>query len=74
MIRMISSGPKHHFFGYYGVDAWDPSLSKHLALKTEFDDHRPEPKDGVIVGLIDREKERLLPLLKLPPLTFSKVA
>ncbi len=55
MITMLSSGPQHHFFGYYGVDAWDPSQRYHLALETDFDDHRPEAGDVAKVGLIDRE-------------------
>jgi hypothetical protein len=40
-IRVLTRGPKHHFFGYYGVDAWDPDIQAHLALETGFDDHRP---------------------------------
>ena len=55
MTTALSSGPKHHFFGYYGVDVWDPSQRYHLALETDFDDHRPEPQDVAAVGLIDRE-------------------
>ena len=55
MIRMLSKGPKHHFFGYYGVDAWDRPLQRHLALETDFDDHRPEPGEVAKVGLIDRD-------------------
>ena len=55
MVEALSSGPKHHFFGYYGVDAWDPSLRYHLALETGFDDHRPVAEDRAAVGLVDRE-------------------
>lgn len=55
-IRALTSGPKHHLFGYYGVDAWDPSLRHHLALEMDFDDHRPTVEDVAAVGLVDREK------------------
>ena len=54
-IRALTMGAKHHFFGYYGVNAWDPSLRRHLALETDFDDHRPTADDGAQVGLVDRE-------------------
>ena len=62
MISALSSGPKHHFFGYYGVDFWDPSQRCYLALETDFDDHRPEPEDVAAVGLIDRESGLFSPL------------
>ena len=55
MTTVLSPGPKHHLFGYYGVDVWDPSQRYHLALETDFDDHRPEPQDVAAAGLIDRE-------------------
>jgi hypothetical protein len=54
-IRVLTRGPKHHFFGYYGVDAWDPAIEKHLALETGFDDHRPIVEDRAVVGLVDRD-------------------
>ena len=40
-VEPMTQGPLHHFFGYYGVDAWDPANQRHLALETDFDDHRP---------------------------------
>lgn len=54
-IHALSNGPLHHFFGYYGVNAWDPTLRFHLALETDFDDHRPTVGDVANVGLVDRE-------------------
>ena len=40
-ITQLSSPPKHHFYGYYGIEAWDPSLRYHLSLETDFHEHRP---------------------------------
>ena len=54
-VRPMTQGPKHHFFGYYGVDAWDPTIQHHLALETDFDDHRPLHSDVASVGLVDRD-------------------
>ena len=54
-ITALSSGPKHHFFGYYGINAWDRSLRYHLALESDFHDRRPEAGDSALVGLVDRQ-------------------
>lgn len=55
MTVALTTGPRHHFFGYYGVDAWNPSLRHHLVLETDFDDHRPVLEDRGSVDLVDRE-------------------
>lgn len=54
-VTALSSGPKHHFFGYYGINAWDKSLRYHLALESDFHDRRPETGDSALVGLVDRQ-------------------
>jgi len=54
-VEPMTQGPLHHFFGYYGVDAWDPANQRHLALETDFDDHRPLSTDVAKVGLVDRD-------------------
>ena len=45
----------NHFFGYYGINPWDPSGRFHLALATDFDRRPPMPEDQAIVGLVDGE-------------------
>ena len=52
-IRSLSCGPMNHFFGYYGINAWDSTRHRHLALETSFHDHRPGPDDESAVGLLD---------------------
>ncbi len=52
-IKMLSKPPAHHFFGYYGMNAWDASLQHHLALETTFHEHRPTARDRARVGLVD---------------------
>lgn len=49
----LTHGPKHHFFGYYGIAAWDRAGAKHLALETDFHERRPEAADSAKVGLVD---------------------
>lgn len=54
-ICKLSSSPKHHFFGYYGINPWDNTDRYHLALETDFHTHRPTESDVAKVGLIDSE-------------------
>jgi hypothetical protein len=53
-ITRVSSGPKHHFFGYYGINPWDRTGQLHLALETDFHEHRPIVGDTATVGTVDR--------------------
>lgn len=57
----LSRGPQHHFYGYYGINPWDPSLRYHLALETRSHEHRPVPEDMAAVGLVDRERGQFQP-------------
>ena len=51
----LTSGPAHHFFGYYGINVWDRSGRHHLALETDFHRRPPTPEDRARVGLVDAE-------------------
>ena len=53
--RRLTSGPAHHFFGYYGINVWDRSGRRHLALETDFHRRPPVPEDRARVGLVDAE-------------------
>jgi hypothetical protein len=54
-ILSLTTGPKHHFFGYYGINPWDSAVRRHLALETSFHEHRPAVGDMATVGLVDRQ-------------------
>ena len=60
-VKALSSGPKHHFYGYYDINPWDPSFRYHLALETDFHERRPEARDVAAVGLVDRETQDFIP-------------
>ena len=60
-VTALSSGPKHHFYGYYDINPWDPSIRYHIALETDFHERRPEPGDVAAVGLVDRETHGFIP-------------
>lgn len=52
----LTSGPKHHFFGYIGhagTCPWNQGGRYIVALQTEFQDHMPRPDEAAEVILID---------------------
>jgi hypothetical protein len=52
-VKALTSGPKHHFFGYYGITPWN-LLGKHLVcLESSFQDHLASPEEAAAVGLAD---------------------
>ncbi len=52
-IRAVTSGPRHHFFGYYDKSPWDFSGRWILGLETTFMDRPPTEHDVATIGLID---------------------
>lgn len=50
--KMLTSGPKHHFFGYYGISPWNATGKYFLCLETDFHDHMPRlgEKARIILG------------------------
>jgi len=52
-LRTLTSGPKHHFFGYYGTSPWSKDESKMVGIASDFQDRLPEPEDTAGIGLID---------------------
>ena len=60
----LSLSPKHHFYGYYGINPWDWSSKYHLALETDFHERRPSAEDSALVGLVDRQTNIFEPYAK----------
>jgi len=52
-IRQLTSGPKHHFFGYYGICPWNKSGNYLVCLESDFQDHLPKPDEAASVVLVD---------------------
>jgi hypothetical protein len=52
-IRTLTSGPKHHFFGYYGICPWNRSGKYLLSLESPFQDHFPTLEESAAIGLVD---------------------
>jgi len=59
-IEQITSGPKHHFFGYIGhmrTIPWNESGRYIVAMRTFFQDHLPKPDEVADVILIDTHND-----------------
>lgn len=54
-IRTLTRGPKHHFFGYYGISPWNRSGKYLLCLESDFQDHLPGPDEPASVGIVDAD-------------------
>ncbi len=55
-MKSVCLSPKdgrHYFFGYYDLQPYDESCSKHLAHRTSFMDRLPEKGDIAEVGYVD---------------------
>jgi len=64
-MRPVTSGPKHHFFGYYDKSPWDSTGRYMLGMEVGFVDRPPTPEDEVVIGLIDlNEGARWNPIAK----------
>jgi hypothetical protein len=59
-VKQITSGPRHHFFGYIGHVQnipWNQSGRYILALQTGSQDHMPRPDEAAEIVLLDTQKE-----------------
>ena len=54
-VRTLTKGPKHHFFGYYGICPWDKSGRHLVCLESNFQDRMPGPGEGASIGLVDSQ-------------------
>ncbi len=52
-MRPITSGPKHHWFGYYDKLQFDPSGRYVLGMEVDFEHRSPTAEDVIRVGMID---------------------
>ncbi len=54
--QAVTSGPGHHFFGYYDKSCWDASGRWILGLRASFMDRPPRAGDKAIIGVIDTQQ------------------
>ncbi len=60
--KAVTQGPKHHFFGYYGICPWDATGQYLLCLESEFHERPPGAEDSAVVGLVELATGRFEPL------------
>ncbi|NLS76313.1 MAG: hypothetical protein GXY76_03540 [Chloroflexi bacterium] len=58
----VTKGPKHHFFGYYGICPWDITGRYMLCLESTFHERPPTAQDKAVVGLVETATGRFEPL------------
>ena len=71
-IERLTSPPKHHFFGYYGINPWDKSGRYHLSLETDFDDHQPTIHDKANVGWVDKTTNQFIKISETPSFNLQQ--
>lgn len=54
-VQRLTNGPKHHFFGYYGMSPWNKSETKLVCLESEFQNRMPKPGESAKIGLVNEE-------------------
>jgi len=61
--RAVTSGPRHHFFGYYDKTPWDATGRYLLAMETNFAGRQPKPGEPLTVGMVDlKDDNTYIPL------------
>jgi len=61
--RAITSGPKHHWFGYYDKQQFSADNRFVLSNEVGFEHRTPKPEDTIGVGMVDLEsKDEWVPL------------
>jgi hypothetical protein len=61
-VQSLTTGNRHHWFGYYEKCPWDASGRRILAMESTFRDRPPTEKDVAVIGLSDVETGVWTPL------------
>ena len=56
--RPITTGPKHHWFGYYDKLQFDPTNRYVLGMAVDFEHRSPTADEVIKVGMIDASTTR----------------
>jgi hypothetical protein len=54
-VRVITRGPKHHWFGYYDKFEFDPTDRYVLGMEVDFEHRSPRADDEIRIGMVDLE-------------------
>lgn len=53
--RVITKGPRHHWFGYYDKLQFDPTNRLVLGMEVPFEHRSPTAEDTIRIGMVDLE-------------------
>lgn len=65
-VRAITSGPKHHFFGYYDITPWDKTGRYVLANEIDFIGRQPRPGELLTLGMVNLKNGRFIAFDETP--------
>lgn len=54
-VKVVTQGPKHHWFGYYDKLQFDPTGRYLLSMEIDFEHRKPTADDEIALGMIDLE-------------------
>lgn len=61
--RVITKGPRHHWFGYYDKLQFDPSGRFVLGMQVPFEHRSPTKDDAIEIGMVDlHDNDQWIPL------------
>ena len=61
--RVITQGPRHHWFGYYDKLQFDPTSRYVLGMSVAFEHRSPESDDVITIGMVDlKDNDRWIDL------------
>ena len=71
-VQAVTTGPKHHFFGYYGMKPWDPTGKQVVCMETEFGDRAVEAGEKANICLVDLDTGRIETLTETGAWNFQQ--
>src|SRR5208282_4775621 len=72
--QAITSGPRNHFFGYYGIQPWDSTGRNLLSLEVPFQDHPPLPDEKATIGMVELSSRKFIALSETSAWNFQQGA
>ncbi|MEM9659058.1 MAG: hypothetical protein AAF961_11920, partial [Planctomycetota bacterium] len=72
-VDAITVGPQDHFYAsYYGINSWSADQRYATVLETDLQDRLPTENDPAILGLVDMETRKFLPLTETRAWNFQQ--
>jgi hypothetical protein len=72
--RAVTSGPMHHFFGYFGIQPWDAAGRYLVCLEVPFHHRVPRAEDKATVGVVELSSKKFIPLAETSAWNFQQAS